>query len=134
MNDLFVMMCCLMIACGLIIAAILYATYGGVHGSLAHSDIGTVYNFRYLQPLTGTYERYLAKVINVRRFTKFEIDCLNFHSDYRVGDKEFQRTNTLVTCQLPNGDIRNFYAERVQDCYKSIFGRLLYTTGMACMF
>lgn len=134
MNDLFVMMCCLMIACGLIIAAILYATYGGVHGSLAHSDIGTVYNFRYLQPLTGTYERYLAKVINVRRFTKFEIDCLNFHSDYRVGDKEFQRTNTLVTCQLPNGDIRNFYAERVQDCYKSIFGRLLYTTGIACMF
>ncbi len=133
MNDLFVMMCCLMIACGLIIAAILYATYGGVHGSLAHSDIGTVYNFRYLQPLTGTYERYLVKVI-AKRDMKDYIHRLNVMSDYRIFDKNFKRTNTLVTCMLPNGDIRNFYAERVEDCYKSIFGRLLYTTGMACMF
>lgn len=134
MNDLFVVMCCAAIACGIIILSILYAVYGGVYGSLTHSDIGTVYNFRYLQPVTGTYERYLAKVINIRRLTNFEIDSLNFHSDYRLHDKEFIRTNTLVTCELPNGDIRNFYAERVQDCYKSIFGRLLYTTGIACMF
>lgn len=134
MNDLFVFVCCLSIACGLMIAAMLYATYGGVHGSLANSCVGSVYNFRYLQPVTGDYERYLAKVIGVRHLSKFEIDCLNFTSDYRLYDKEFQRTNTLVTCELPNGDIRNFYAERVKDCYQSIFGRLLYTTGMACMF
>lgn len=133
MNDLFVMLCCLMIACGLIIAAILYATYGGVHGSLADSDIGSVYNFRYLQPLTGTYERYLAKVI-AKRDMKGDVHRLNFASNYRLNDKDFIRTQTLVTCELSNGDIRNFYAERVEDCYRSIFGRLLYTTGMACMF
>lgn len=133
MNDLFVLMCCLMIACGLIIAAILYATYGGVHGSLANSDIGSVYNFRYLQPLTGTYERYLAKVI-AKRDMKDYIHRLNVISDYRLHDKDFIRTNTLVTCELSNGDIRNFYAERVENCYRSLFGRLLYSTGIACMF
>jgi hypothetical protein len=59
---------------------------------------------------------------------------LNVTSDYRIFDKEFKRTNTLVTCELSNGDIRNFYAERVQDCYLSFFGRLLYSMGMAYMF
>ena len=134
MTEIFAILCCASIASGILLFFFIYNIYRGKNDTLSNSSIGSVYNFRYLQPVTGTYERYLAKVINVRRFTKFELDCLNFHSDYRVHDKDFHRSNTLVTCVLPNGDIRNFYAERVEDCYRSIFGRLLYTTGMACMF
>lgn len=134
MNELYLSLLCFLIAFFVTLATIIYTTYRGTHVSLANSDVGSVYNFRYLQPLTGTYERYLAKVISVRRFTELELYRLNFHSDYRVHDERFRRSNTLVTCKLPNGDIRNFYAERVQDCYTSLFGRLLYSTGMACMF
>lgn len=134
MNDIFAILCCASIASGFLLFFFIYSIYRGKNDTLVNSCVGRVYNFRYLQPVTGNYERYLAKVIGVRYLSKFEIDCLNFHSDYRVNDKEFQRTNTLVTCELPNGDIRNFYAERVKDCYQSIFGRLLYTTGIACMF
>ena len=110
-----------------------YCVYRGVYSSLSYADIGEVYNFYYLQPLTGEHERYLAKVISKRDMTDY-IHRLNVTSDYRLYDKEFERTNTLVTCELSNGEIRNFYAERAKDCYRSIFGRLLYSTGMACMF
>jgi len=89
-------------------------------------------DFHYLQPLTGEYERFLAKVIS-KRDMRHDIARLNATSDYRLGDKEFKRSNTLVTCQLSNGEIRNFYAERVRDCYRSIFGRILYSTAsLAC--
>jgi hypothetical protein len=124
------------VLCGVVFAVfllIVYSVYYGVYGSLSSADLGEVYNFHYLQPLTGEYERYLAKVI-AKRDMKDHIHRLNVTSDYRLHDKEFQRTNTLVTCELSNGEIRNFYAERVKDCYRSIFGRLLYSTGMACMF
>jgi len=128
MSDVLILCC---VAVGLF-CLMMHAVYRGVYGSLAQSDIGEVYNFYYLQPLTGTYERYLAKVI-AKRDMKDYIHRLNVLSDYRLHDKDFIRTNTLVTCELSNGDIRNFYAERVKDCYRSIFGRLLYTTGMARM-
>ncbi len=124
------------VLCGVVFAVfllIVYSVYYGVYGSLSSADLGEVYNFHYLQPLTGEYERYLAKVI-AKRDMKDHIHRLNVTSDYRLHDKEFQRTNTLVTCELSNGEIRNFYAERVKDCYRSIFGRLLYSTGMSCMF
>jgi len=111
----------------------LYGVYRGVYSPLSCAYLGEVYNFHYLQPLTGEYERYLAKVIN-KKDMRSDIARLNMVSDYRRYDSEFQRSNTLVTCQLSNGEIRNFYAERVRDCYRSIFGRLLYSTGMACMF
>ena len=111
----------------------LYGVYRGVYSPLSCAYLGEVYNFHYLQPLTGEYERYLAKVIS-KRDMRNDIARLNITSDYRLCDQEFQRTNTLVTCELSNGEIRNFYAERVRDCYRSIFGRLLYSTGMACMF
>lgn len=127
MFELFSITCCVTIVCCVILLFFLYIYCRRMNDSLASSSIGSVYNFRYLQPVTGTYERYLAKVINIRRFTKFELDCLNFHSDYRSNDKDFHRSNTLVTCILPNGDIRNFYAERVIDCNRSIFGGLLFT-------
>lgn len=107
--------------------------YRGMNDSLADSTIGNVYNFRYFQPLNGTDERVLAKVI-AKRDMKDYISRLNSHSKYRKWDRDFVRSNTLVTCVLPNGSIRNFYAERVSDCHKSLFGRLLYSTGMACMF
>lgn len=109
-----------------------YCVYRGVYSSLSYADIGEVYNFHYLQPLTGEYERYLAKVIS-KRDMKEQIGYLNATSNYRRYDSQFERSNTLVTCELSNGEIRNFYAERVKDCYRSIFGRLLYSTGMACM-
>jgi hypothetical protein len=116
-----------------IFCATFYCVYRGVYGSLSSASLGEVYNFHYLQPLTGEYERYLAKVIS-KRDMKEQIGYLNATSNYRRHDSEFQRSNTLVTCELSNGEIRNFYAERVRDCYRSIFGRLLYSTGMACMF
>lgn len=133
MTDIFVMLCCASIASGILLFFFMYNTYRGKNDTLSNSSIGSVYNFRYLQPVTGTYERYLVKVI-AKRDMKDYIHRLNVMSDYRIFDKNFKRTNTLVTCMLPNGDIRNFYAERVQDCYRSLFGRLLYTTGIACMF
>jgi hypothetical protein len=110
-----------------------YCVYRGVYSSLSTAYVGEVYNFHYLQPLTGEYERYLAKVIS-KRDMKEQIGYLNATSNYRRHDSQFERSNTLVTCELSNGEIRNFYAERVKDCYRSIFGRLLYSTGMACMF
>jgi len=112
---------------------LMYGVYRGVYSPLSCAYLGEVYNFHYLQPLTGEYERYLAKVIN-KQDMKNDIARLNRESDYRRYDSEFQRTNTLVTCVLANGEIRNFYAERVRDCYRSIFGRLLYSTGTAFMF
>ena len=111
----------------------LYGVYRGVYGSLSSAYLGEVYNFHYLQPLTGEYERYLAKVISEQDMRE-DIARLNRTSNYRRYDSQFERSNTLVTCELSNGEIRNFYAERVRDCYRSIFGRLLYSTGMACMF
>ena len=112
---------------------LMYGVYRGVYSPLSCAYLGEVYNFHYLQPLTGEYERFLAKVLS-KRDMKEHIHRLNVTSDYRLHDKEFKRTNTLVTCVLANGEIRNFYAERVRDCYRSIFGRILYSTGMACMF
>ena len=129
MNDYVVL--CFVVVC--LFCIMLYGVYRGVYSPLSCAYLGEVYNFHYLQPLTGEYERYLAKVIS-KRDMRNDIARLNITSDYRLCDQEFQRTNTLVTCELSNGEIRNFYAERVRDCYRSIFGRLLYSTGMACMF
>ena len=129
MSD-FLMIC---FVAAVIFCTTFYCVYRGVYGSLSSANLGEVYNFHYLQPLTGEYERYLAKVI-AKRDMKGDVHRLNFTSNYRLHDKEFIRTQTLVTCELSNGEIRNFYAERVKDCYRSIFGRLLYSTGMACMF
>ena len=129
MSD-FLMIC---LVAAVVFCLTFYCVYRGVYGSLSSANLGEVYNFHYLQPLTGEYERYLAKVISKRDMKK-QIDYLNATSNYRRHDSQFERSNTLVTCELSNGEIRNFYAERVRDCYRSIFGRLLYSTGMACMF
>jgi hypothetical protein len=134
MNDVFVLACCFLVSCGLILMAILYNTYRGVHDTLANATCGTVYNFRYFQPLTGDYDRYLAKVTNVRKLDAFELGSLNFTSNYRRGDKNFKRSPTLVTCQMSNGDYRQFYAERSDMCKRSAIGGLLFKAGVAHLF
>jgi hypothetical protein len=134
MNDVLLFVSCFVLACGLIGMAILYNTYRGVHDNLANASCGIVYNFRYLQPLTGDYERYLAKVVGVRKLDTFELGRLNFTSDYRRGDKEFKRSPTLVTCEMSNGDYRQFYAERSDMVKRSAIGGLLFKAGVAHLF
>lgn len=134
MNDLIVLGVCFAIVMSLMAAFVFYNIYKGVYGSLADSYIGDVYNFRYFQPLSGDYERYLAKVVDIRKLTQAEISRLNWTSDYRRGDKEFKRSPTLVTCLMNNGDFRQFYAERSDMCRRSAIGGLLFKMGVAHLF
>lgn len=134
MNDALTIGVCF--ACAVVALAIFffYNIYRGVHDSLTNAVIGTVYNFRYFQPLNGTYDRHLAKVVGVRNLTQAEISRLNWTSDYRIYDKEFHRSPTLVTCEMSNGDYRQFYAERSDMCKRSAVGRLLFSAGVAHLF
>lgn len=134
MNDVFVFGVCLACAVAALVVFFLYNTYRGVHDSLANASTGSVYNFRYFQPLTGDYERYLAKVVGVRNLTQAEISRLNWSSDYRRGDKEFQRSPTLVTCLMGNGDFRQFYAERSDMCKRTLVGNMLFKMGVVHLF
>ena len=134
MNDVFVFGVCLACAVAALAVFFLYNTYRGVHDSLANASTGSVYNFRYFQPLTGDYERYLAKVVGVRNLTQAEISRLNLSSDYRRGDKEFQRSPTLVTCLMGNGDFRQFYAERSDMCKRTVVGNMLFKMGVVHLF
>lgn len=85
-----------------------------------------VYNFEYVQPVTGERQRFLAEVINNEKWTDEEIRSLNFRSDYRAGDFLFKRAGNLVTCLMPNGDYRRFWSDRVVNCRKVPMGGLLY--------
>lgn len=115
-----------------VVAFVSYYFYRGVNDSLVDSTVGSVYSFRYFQPLTGSYDIVLAKVVG-KQDMKDYIACLNRNSKYRQYDNSFLRTNTLVTCVLPNGSIRNYYAERADNCKKYFFGKLLYTTGLVTL-
>lgn len=134
MNDYFVFGVCFAVSLCILAAMFLTNLYRGVHDSLVNASIGSVYNFRYFQPLTGTCERYLAKVVNIRKLTDYEIARLNWSSDYRNGDKSFCRSNTLVTCLMNNGEYRNFYAERSDMCKRTAVGDLMFRTGFAHLF
>jgi hypothetical protein len=134
MNDMLMFCSLFLISCGMITLFMLYHIYGGVHDSLGSANIGSVYNFRYQQPVTGDYERYLAKVVNVRKLSQSEISRLNWTSDYRAYDKEFKRTPTLVTCLMGNGDYRQFYAERSDMCKRPLVAGLLFKAGVAHLF
>lgn len=134
MNDFVLFAVLFAVVCATLATFILYNIYRGVHDSLTNAHIGVVYNFRYFQPLNGDYERYLAKVLDVRKLNQAEISRLNWSSDYRRGDKDFKRSNTLVTCLMGNGDIRQFYAERSDMCRRSAIGRLLFSAGVAHLF
>lgn len=98
---------------------------------LQNAKPGEVYNFEYLQPMSGASRRYLAKVLSIRKFTDDDISDLYARSDYRKWDGDFGRTHTLVTCMTPDGQVRNFYAERTDSCKKSLLGKLLFLTGIA---
>jgi hypothetical protein len=134
MNDLIVFGC--IFACVSLCLAVFFFhnVYWGVHDTLANASTGSVYNFRYFQPMTGEYERYLAKVVDIRKLTQAEISRLNWSSDYRRGDKEFKRSPTLVTCAMSNGDVRQFYAERSDMCKRTAVGNLLFKMGVAHLF
>jgi hypothetical protein len=134
MNDVFVFGVCLACTIAALAVFFLYNTYRGVHDSLTNAVIGSVYNFRYFQPVTVDYERYLAKVVNIRKLSEREISKLNWTSDYRSYDKNFHRSPTLVTCEMSNGDYRQFYAERSDMCRRTLAGNLIYNLGMAYMF
>ena len=134
MNDTILLCGLFALSCFALACLFFYNVYRGVHDSLTNACVGTVYNFRYFQPLTGDYQRYLAKVINIRKLTQAEISRLNWCSDYRVFDKEFKRSPTLVTCEMSNGDYRQFYAERSDMCKRSAVGGLLFRAGMAHLF
>jgi len=134
MNDLIAFGICFAIVMGLMTAFMFYHIYWGVHDSLTSANIGSVYNFRYQQPLTGDYERYLAKVVGIRKMESGEISRLNWTSDYRAWDSEFKRTPTLVTCVMGNGDYRQFYAERSDMCKRPLVAGLLFKAGVAHLF
>lgn len=94
----------------------LYSVMHGVSGSLATAKVGEVYNFEYEQPYHGDPERILAKVIEpVYTMDDYQIRRLNARSGYRRNDANFKRTKHLVTCEMADGTIRNFYAERTRN-------------------
>lgn len=99
----------------------------GVHGSLSNARVGDVYNFDYEQPLHGEHKRILAKVIEpVYTLEDSTIKRLNRISYYRRNDPLFKRTSHLVTCEMPNGDVRQFYAERASNVRRSALGGQLF--------
>lgn len=99
--------------------------------NLAEARIGSVCNFDYKQPYGGETHRHLAKVVAVRKLTKADIHRIERDSRWRVGDPDFQRSETMVTCQMPDGGFRNFYGERTENCARSLLGWFLFRTGLA---
>lgn len=98
---------------------------------LSKAKVGRVYNFDYVQPSSGETRRHLAKVVGVRKLTEEDIRNLDVQSKYRKYDSEFVRTETIVTCKMPDGKYRNFYAERTENCRRSILGTVLFLMGLA---
>jgi hypothetical protein len=133
MNDVVVFVSILAAVAVAVVGFVFYSVYGGSKGSLANAVEGQVFNFVYQQPLHGTHERFLAKVIGKQTLTADQIAKLNRRSRYRAGDPEFMRTANLVTCQTPDGKIRNFYAERVSDCRKPLLAKVLFKSGVASL-
>lgn len=133
MNDmiLFGSICAGVVA--LLVGFVAFHIYRGVNDSLTTARIGTVYNFEYLQPVTGEPERYMARVLEVHRFSEDWIARLNRSSRYRKHDPAFQRSKHLVTAQTPDGKIRNFYAERTRNVRRPLLGGVVFKSGLAAM-
>lgn len=109
----------------------LFHIYRGLRDSLSNARIGSVYNFEYVQPVTGEPERFMAKVLEVHRFSDDWIARLNAKSRYRRDDPTFQRSRHLVTAQTFDGKIRNFYAERTRNVRRPLLGKFVFGTGIA---
>lgn len=118
---------------GLLIGFSAFHIYRGVKDSLTTARIGSVYNFEYVQPVTGEPERFMAKVLEVHRFSDDWISRLNATSRYRRNDPDFQRSRHLVTAQTPDGKIRNFYAERTRNVRRPLLGGVMFKTGLASL-
>jgi hypothetical protein len=116
-----------------IIAFAAFHIYSGVRDSLTTARIGSVYNFEYVQPVTGMPERFMAKVLEVHRFSEDYIARLNATSNYRRYDPMFQRSQHLVTAQTPDGKIRNFYAERTRNVRRPLLGGVVFKSGLASL-
>lgn len=100
-----------------------YTVYGGSSASLCDAKVGEVFNFEYLQPVNGDAKRVLAKVVEpVVHLDEIAIQRMNARSNYRRYDPKFERTNHLVTCKTADGNIRQFYCERVKNCRKPLLG------------
>jgi len=107
--------------------ALAVSVYNGVHGNLASARVGEVYNFEYEQPLHGEPKRVLAKVIEpVHTLEDYTIRRLNAVSGYRRNDPQFHRTKHIVVCEMPNGDVRQFYAERAKNVRRTVLGNQLF--------
>ena len=103
-----------------------YAVYGGSRAELCNAKPGQVFNFEYLQPLNGDSKRVLAKVLDAPIcLDEKSISRMNARSSYRRNDPKFERTHHLVTCQTVDGNIRQFYCERVKNCRKPLLGSLV---------
>ena len=135
MNDLILLGSILGVVVAGLLAFSLYHIYGGVHGSLANARVGEVYNFEYLQPHHGDPVRILARVVEPAYTLSDEcIRRLNATSNYRSTDPQFKRTRHLVTCETPNGEVRQFYAERAKNVRRPLLAGLLFRTGTAHLF
>lgn len=135
MNDdlvLFAVLGCVSVVA--IAAYVYFHIYRGLHDSLANARIGDVYNFSYVQPLTGDYNRYLAKVVDVYKFDDYWLKRLNRTSSYRRYDDMFERSKTLVTCLMKDGTFRQFYGERCDMVRRPLFGGLLFKAGIVHLF
>jgi len=114
--------------------ALAYNVIRGVHGSLVNAKVGEIYNFEYEQPLHGEPERILARVIEpVYTMDEQQIQRLNARSNYRTNDPNFKRTKHLVTCEMVDGTIRNFYAERTKNVRRCVFNNPLFLNAVAAM-
>jgi hypothetical protein len=116
-----------------LVAFALFHIYRGLNDSLTNARIGGVYNFEYVQPVTGEPERFMAKVLEVHRFSDDWIARLNRSSRYRRNDPNFERSRHLVTAQTPDGKIRNFYAERTRNVRRPLLGGVAFKTGLASL-
>jgi hypothetical protein len=117
----------------LLVAFAWFHVYRGVRDSLSNARVGQVYNFKYLQPVTDTPERFMARVVNVQTFSEGYLSLLNSKSRYRRNDPEFQRSKNLITAQTFDGKIRNFYAERTIDVRRPLLGGVVFKTGLASL-
>ena len=123
MNDVFLFSLAGMVGIGFVFAYL--ACFVGKPASLCEAKVGEVFNFEYLQPLSGERKRWKAKVVEpVVHLDDPTISSMNSRSNYRRNDPEFKRTNHLVTCQTHDGEYRQFYCERAVNCRKPLLASL----------
>ena len=126
MDNVFISLSIIVVSATALVMFGIYSVYGGRAASLCEAKPGQVFNFEYLQPLNGNSKRVLARVLEKPyRFTDMELQRMNRVSSYRKNDKDFKRTNHIVTCETHDGEIRQFYCERVKNCRKPLFGSLV---------